>query len=466
MMDQTCERASLQVPIWLMTACVAGIMSLGTDVCAASAPSVDQKQPKHAELVFDKRADSAPVEAPKQPKTVSVRDYGAKGDGLQDDAAAIQAALDGDAATVTIPAGIYRIGQTLRIGSGTTLQASPQAVIRLADAAGSNVNVFLIMNRYPDRGDKNITIDGGIWDGNNEYNARGSTKPCYTGVAINFVNVYSLTLRNLIVRNPDSFAIRACRLSDFMIENVGFDFSVLRGNQDGIHLNGHCYRGVIRNLYAISPFATNDDMVALNADDGMDHVLCQGMVAGPIEGITVEKIRADSAYTFVRLLCVNQRIKDVVIGDVRGGCRAHAINIDRWRFPLSEKSGLIENVTLRDITVNKVLYPTMPVLSGVPMIPVQVNVRNLRIENFQRGDDGVTNAMTFVLDSGQTNHLHITGLTSGQQQALLQKTPALTAAAFTNETQDADSLLTLDAETSGKVVLPAGGFSSLEVSIK
>ena len=139
-------------------------------------------------------------------------------------------------------------------------------------------------------------MDGGIWDGNNEHNARGrpDQTPCYTGAALNFINVSRLALRNLTVRNPDAYAILACHIEDFVIENIGFDFSVTRPNQDGVHLNGFCQRGIIRNPRALSRYATNDDMVALNADDGTakDYVIQQGMVPGPIRDITVEHLRA------------------------------------------------------------------------------------------------------------------------------------------------------------------------------
>ena len=39
--------------------------------------------------------------------TVSVKDFGAVGDGVTDDTAAIQAALDSGASTVTVPDGTY-----------------------------------------------------------------------------------------------------------------------------------------------------------------------------------------------------------------------------------------------------------------------------------------------------------------------------------------------------------------------
>ena len=52
----------------------------------------------------------------KQKKTVSVTAFGARGNGIQDDYAAIQAALDSGAGEIVIPMGIYPISRTLLIG--------------------------------------------------------------------------------------------------------------------------------------------------------------------------------------------------------------------------------------------------------------------------------------------------------------------------------------------------------------
>ncbi len=58
------------------------------------------------------------------PKSVNVRDYGAKGDGTADDTQAIQTALDavqGAPGVVHLPAGKYRISATLLVRDGSTL---------------------------------------------------------------------------------------------------------------------------------------------------------------------------------------------------------------------------------------------------------------------------------------------------------------------------------------------------------
>ena len=57
------------------------------------------------------------------PKGVSARDFGAKGDGVADDTAAIQKALDSltGGGVVNLPAGAYRITDSLKVPQGATL---------------------------------------------------------------------------------------------------------------------------------------------------------------------------------------------------------------------------------------------------------------------------------------------------------------------------------------------------------
>jgi hypothetical protein len=66
---------------------------------------------------------------------VSVKDFGAVGDGVNDDTAEIQAAVNA-AATVTIPAGTYLISSTISVPSGTTVILDENAVIDMSAASG------------------------------------------------------------------------------------------------------------------------------------------------------------------------------------------------------------------------------------------------------------------------------------------------------------------------------------------
>jgi polygalacturonase len=314
------------------------------------------------------------------------------GDGVHDDAAAIQRALDRGAPLVTIPRGVYRIGQTLRIGSNTTLRADAQAVVRLADGAGTHAEVFLLANRNPGNGNVRITVEGGIWDGNNAHNRRGRDGDChgYTGTAINLVNVKQLTVRRLTVRNPEAFSIRLGEVDDFVVEDIVLDHPLLRPNQDGVHVGGFSQRGVIRRIKAVTPNTPNDDMVALNADDDVERVLNLGMRRGPIRQIVVDDLQASGAYTFVRLLSHESPVENVVVRRVSGGCRFYAVNMNNWRFPLG--AGQIRNVRLEAFDVAKTAY--------TPWAPALIHVTL-----GGRDDPGGAAAATLLVANGRQNRV-------------------------------------------------------------
>lgn len=352
------------------------------------------------------------------PEVVSVEGFGAKGDGLKNDAPAIQQALDCGADTVIIPQGIYMIGTTLLVGSNTTIKAEPQTIIRLANGAGNHVDVFLLTNKNPGNGNSHITVEGGIWDGNNEYNYRGKDGDMfgYTGTAINFVNVKNLILRNLTVRNPDAFSIRIGEVTDFLIENIVLDHSVVRPNQDGIHIGGFSQRGIIRCVKAIHPNTPNDDMIAINADDNVERVINLGMRRGLISNITVEDIQADGAYNFVRLLSNESPIDNITIKNVKGACRYYAVNINNWRFPVGV--GNIRNVRLEDFNVTK-RFQEKEKAALRSLIHITLGVCNLYVYNFQRGSNKKTDdAPTLLLNNGRENAI--------SKDGVLQKSPEFT----------------------------------------
>jgi len=332
--------------------------------------------------------------------SLSVHDTGARGDGTADDRGAIQRALDEADRVVSIPPGVYILGDTLRIGSGKTILAHPDAVLRLADGAGRDASSFLLTNSNHVSGNDHIEVQGGIWDGNNQGNARGQDGDpnAYTGVALNFVNVRHLRLVNMTIRNPDSFSIRIGEARHFIVENVLFDHPVSRPNQDGVHVGGFCEDGYIRNLRAVTPNTTNDDMVALNADDDVERTLNLGMKRGPIRNIHVEGLIGESVYTFVRLLSSTQPIENIRIRDISGGCRCHAINMSNWRFP--QGTGNIRNIDIRHAHVANTSGP-------LPLVSINLRVHDLLIEDFQRPRDDESSAPTLAIANCAQNTVQL-----------------------------------------------------------
>jgi hypothetical protein len=204
-------------------------------------------------------------------------------------------------------------------------------------------------------------------------------------------------------------------------------------------------------------------MVALNADDGAatDYSPQQGMVSGPIRDITIEHLRAESAFTFVRVLSYRQPIENVTVRDVKGGCRFYAINMDRWKFPPG--AGAIRHVTLRDFDIRKMPDPVTGYATAAkrPLIHIQSAAQQLRIENIRR-PEGDLATPTLVIDNAQKNHLRLEGLSTAQASDLLKASPAIKPENLAPApATPAAQTLTLDEPA--VVTLPGGGFSVLQL---
>jgi hypothetical protein len=93
-------------------------------------------------------------------ETVSVKDFGAVGDGVADDTAAIQAALDSGAAHIAFPPGAYALSDAIEPYSGQVLEGSGWPV--LIALAGSTASPLLMnVNTKND-----VRVTGFIVDGN------------------------------------------------------------------------------------------------------------------------------------------------------------------------------------------------------------------------------------------------------------------------------------------------------------
>ena len=393
---------------------------------------------------------------------ISVKDKGATGDGVTDDALAFQAALDSGFARIVVPFGTYLIGQGLLIGSDTELIIHPHARIKFGDGAGQGDTDFLLTNRDHTDGNSNILIAGGVWDGNNPGNTRGPDRPgSYTGVMLNFTNVKGLTLRKLRLLDAESYFIRLGRVSNFLIERIAFEINNLRPNQDGVHVSGHCEDGIIRGLSGVGAMAPNDDLAALLADDALERAQNQnGAFNGPIRRIRVEHLRATSCHSFVRLLSVDHPIEDVEIHDVEGGCRCCAINMDACRdcrvklFKDADRPdgvGMLSNIRVADMNVHKASDS-----SHQPLIDFRTHADNFRIERFAR------NAALDVSPDTPTLHIAQAGGVRVKLEGLAETVAGETCGLLVTPT---GQTVTLARDLTGQdsLTLARGGFDKLTV---
>ena len=325
----------------------------------------------------------------------SVTDFGATGNGMTDDFAAIQAALDSGAATVYIPTGRYLVSETLTVGSHTHIKAEPTAAVVLAGKRKRMRGDFLLSSKSKDSWCEDITLEGGIWDGNNQ--APENAKPDitdntgYSGGVLNFTGVKGLTLRSLTVANSTTYYIRMCSISDFVIEDINFVSDRFGHNQDGLHFGGDVRRGRVRNIRALSKGQTNDDMVALNADDSIERVENLDLVRDDIEDITFENIYAENCYTVIRILSVTARIRNISFKNIYAGYRNYAINGDAARYckmPIFRDEdyphgvGRVENFKVEGFTVRPI-FDQLPGNGASQVNPVHALRLECELDGFE-----------------------------------------------------------------------------------
>jgi len=296
------------------------------------------------------------------------------GDGVHDDTAAIQELIDSGACEVSLPAPqkCYLISKPLVIHSNFKLKLPRFAEIRLADGS----DCFMLMNKViekpakrlmesftepqkkfwffvdeysPDAEDAchDFEIEGGIWNYNNQNQKENPiltsnfTDEHYLGHLMFFYNVRNFRLSNMTFKDPANYAVMMDRASYFTVENITFDFNYgnpCASNMDGIHLDGNCHFGVIKNLQG----ACYDDLVALNAHEGS---------SGDITNIEMDGIFAENCHSAVRMLTVKDNIKHVAISNVYGTYYQYCIGFTKF-YP-GETEGCFDAITLTDIHASK-----------------------------------------------------------------------------------------------------------------
>lgn len=324
---------------------------------------------------------------------INVKTFGAGGLGCSDDTAALQAALFAEDGTVRIPSGRYIVSETLLLPSHKRILADPDARIVHAPVRPLRGGDFLLSNADPVGGNEDVELCGGIWDGGfgGRFNVKNPdlfAPDGASGACLNFVNVRNLRLRDLTAANSVVYFIRMARLDGFEIQNVLFTADRLSWNQDGLHFGGEVRNGLVENVRAEN-CETNDDLIALNADDSMDRIENHGLVRGDIENLTIRNVYAENCYTAVRMLSVTSAIRNVTIENLYAGCRCYALNLDAARFcrtPLFREEaypdgvGRIENVRLRGIRA----FFTEDAFQDLALIHNETVCRGLTISGFER----------------------------------------------------------------------------------
>jgi len=302
------------------------------------------------------------------------------GDGSHDDTDAIQDMLDGQSCVrLPAPKRSYLISRPLKVHSSQQFALDRFCHMRLAD--GSDCR--MLENADPEKGDVDIEVTGGVWDMNNLGQSKNPIhfprpdRPRYDGIAVFFKNVRRLRVAGLTMKEPITFAITLNIVDQFTVEDITFDFNhgnPWAVNMDGVHLDGQCFLGVIRNLKG----ACYDDMVALNADEG---------AGGPIRDIEIDGLFARDCHSAVRLLAREHPVENVSISNVYGTFYQYCVGLTKYYD--GPVTGYFNGITLRDIHAAKATRHTVYRKDGsfvYPLIWVErgVLVKNLSITDLYR----------------------------------------------------------------------------------
>lgn len=325
------------------------------------------------------------------------------GDGIHDDAPAIQEMLDSGVSAVVLPVPQknYAIGSTLVIHSGQSLHLPETAVIRLLP----NSNCYMLINERA--GDRHITVCGGIWDYNNkEQHPHPKWVPTdlkvkipapfaeddprrkdatyyndfYRGRIMRFYGASFVSVHDLTYKDPIQYCVEFGYVEHFTVENIRLDFNYGNPypfNMDGIHVDGGCHHGYIHNIQGTA----YDDMVALNADDGL---------SGPITDIEVDGIFAYDSLRAVRLLSTHSRVERISISNVFGTYYQNPVSLTYYHYHHTTR-GIMDHISIKNIFASNA--PRLPIYQKCEnyqfafiYIDSRLDIGHVRIENIGRNE--------------------------------------------------------------------------------
>ena len=284
------------------------------------------------------------------------------------------------------------------IHDDTHFKLSSGATLRLAD--GANCSILDNDGLYRKCLNRNITIEGGVWDGNHANQKREVIKnedqPCVyekyltnslVVLMVRLVHTEHLTVKNITFKDPTSFAIQIADTKYFTVENVYFDYNLVNPNMDGVHIQGPARFGLIKNIHGNA----NDDHVALTANATVRTEITHG----DVEDIVVDGVYCDNGYTGVRLLSRGDAIRNIHIKNIHGEFRYYAVSFTH-HYPIREdKPMILENIHLSDLHVSKSCGPcpenhrNANKTGALVWFEKGITCKNVLVENVYRNEKNV-----------------------------------------------------------------------------
>ena len=190
--------------------------------------------------------------------TLSLKDFGAVGDGVTDDTVAVQAAFTAAAATsglvLTGPPGNYAITASITVSSNTRYRGEGAIFLKDYISASGNTNAMFVNSNYaddPTSHNDNIDFDG-LRCRNNETTDTGAF------ISFNWVDGLRLTGLDIIQTASDSWCVHLCG-KNIVVSDGKIDTTAVTQYADGLHFE-YAENVVIDNML----MDTHDDCIALH----------------------------------------------------------------------------------------------------------------------------------------------------------------------------------------------------------
>lgn len=246
--------------------------------------------------------------------------------------------------------------------SGNTIQADKNFTVKLGDAS----NCTLLKNEHidiPHDGvnpvvypsgfvrNANISITGGIWEGNGLKQNRANNPAVgdqadiigtpifadgdgasYFGCMMKFADIDNFTFTDAVIKDPRTYGVALGGLLNYRFENIRLIRTYHVENGDGIHLHGKNYNGVLKNINGQSgddfiAVTTSEaqrlsirvgDVIGLTIKDIYTYGLVDGATPAAPKNITNGIPPNTRSMRCVRLSYTDHLIDDVYIENVRG----------------------------------------------------------------------------------------------------------------------------------------------------
>lgn len=287
----------------------------------------------------------------------------------------------------------------LRVESKTTINAFSDTGAILANGSEKplfmNKNIVFAGNE--NIVDKDIIIDGGIWNGNNPSQATKGTPEFGLATIMSFHGCKNLYVQNCKFYEPRTYCIMSNNMVDSVYQDIFIDVGTNgSSNKDGVHFDGWCYNCRVSRMNV----KTLDDAIGFNTNDA--HTKKFGIpdrtftafydvsMYGPIKKMIVEDIYFNDSIFGLRILSSIAEVSDITIRRFRGKTGQYCILIDNFQTNLDwctpPGKGNFKNIIIDDINVEISNRVQWTIANGAPdsaVINIAANVANLQGTNMQ-----------------------------------------------------------------------------------